>query len=105
MLEVEGALQHLRSRRSPHPTGLYLHLPADGLREVALGVGECDGEQASAQGTLAQPSCTRRPLYVQLEAQSTLLGSKTPMCFPSLVRVILMGSLRSESLEITTAIS
>ena len=33
------------------------------------------------------------------------LGSKTPTCFPSLVRVILIGSWRSESLETTTAIS
>ena len=32
-----------------------------------------------------------------------LLGSKTPICFPSLVRAILIGSSRSESLETTTA--
>ena len=33
------------------------------------------------------------------------LGSKTPTCFPSLVRAMLIGSCRSESLETTTAIS
>ena len=31
------------------------------------------------------------------------LGSKTPICLPSLVLAILMGSSRSESLETTTA--
>ena len=33
------------------------------------------------------------------------LGSNTPTCLPSFVRVMLMGSSRSESLETTTASS
>ena len=49
----------------------------------------------------------RRGLYHEAALCSSKLrlrlGSKTPICFPSLVRAILTGSSRSESLETTTA--
>ena len=49
----------------------------------------------------------RRGLYHEAALCSSKLrlrlGSKTLICFPSLVRAILTGSSRSESLETTTA--
>ena len=81
-------------------------LPSRAYQLAGFVIVPCVSERVSGN-RLALKGPVRNGLYQEAALCSwklrLLLGSKTPTCLPSLVRTILTGSWRSESLEITTA--